>query len=268
MNIERGWKIPEKHQTAHYVASELGELANVLSSGRWSRKAVRSVALSRTIMEEIGIAQAFRGEEIEPMSTEIELSFRASKRRLETESVDHFEMSSETSVNIGSTDMSDEILDEIFEDSADDFHDLDEESDIVNFERESLDELDIRKIQKVAYEVSHDGRIQDYTISVTHTFDDTEVHTTDYTESLERPYFVPVYLNDGASFENKPVAVPILSEQAISDEMKRLDESFTLFLQEDELRPLLELNGQPVQDHYKRILAMKALLLSGFEKHR
>jgi hypothetical protein len=279
MNTERGWRIPKSKQTEEYLTEAAWEFANKLAAGRWGYRSINQVAITRIVSEELGVEVMRTNQDVLPIFTTIELSFRAIKQYIENESgrgsinVPSYTITSTVSQQIDKAEIPKHVLNEMFEDAEEEeapFYDLIDmhgaEDEGAEWIADNLDEFDLTRSQEVEYDINHDGSLEDYSVRYLYLFDDTVVHTVDYTESSNEVLFVPVQTGSGKVYERRPLVVRNVSEERIPAEIEGIDSEFEKFLMERSLRELTEFTAQPREEHIRRILAMIGLLGSGLVK--
>lgn len=274
MNIYRGVQVPKRFQTPQHLAYDADRFANILAAGRWHQKGVHKVEISRLITETIGEELELAGEEIEPIFNEINISFSAVKRYLETEKgerlVPHYKISSSTSQDIEKQEIPSEVLAEILEDAEEEYeeHPLYDVMEDINVDLDSvvdnLDDIDIQRTQKDEYTFNHLGEIEEYSTNYSYMFNDAEVYSQEYDDSPWDFSWVPLQFTDSSIVEARPFLLALLNEESIRSETKNLDASFQEFLFDEDMRKITELGGISRQEHTRRIIGMIGMLSTGF----
>jgi hypothetical protein len=263
MDIYSAKHIVETPQPPEALHEAAWSFANELANDKWSWRKTHKVEITRSITEVLGEEGALKEFEVEPIYTDITISFSALKRyvyegrRLYIEP--EYNLCSTTSQDITKDEMPRNVLVDIVEDLMDE-DDPQLEEDVET----SLDDQDLGRVQEVNYTINKDGNIQHYNLSYSYTIDGNIVHTVEQTESREEVRFTSIRMFDGRALEARPVILAYLNEYGVQSGARDFDDSYNEFLLQQELEKLDELAKIPKEEHTRRALAMIALVSDGF----
>jgi len=274
MNIYRGVRIPERLQTTEHLAAKTYAFANALSAGRWHQGNVPKVEITRSIAEELGSKYTLNNEGVEPIHTEITISFSAIKRLIENSNGDlmlapTYMVTSTTTQDIRKNEIPEVVLDEIFENKEEDDHLVDDLMEATGLDAdditaENFDELELRRVQEDEYTINHLGELRDYSANYSYTFDDVEVHRVGYRHSNSEITWRPMSLADGTEGEGKPFILLALNEDTIKDEVRNIDAAYTEYMETEFVREVTEFGGLSKEEHIRRVLGMISMVSGGF----
>jgi len=164
MDIHSAKHIVETPQPPEALHEAAWSFANKLANDKWSWRKTHKVEITRTITEVLGEERVLNELEVEPIYTDITISFSAMKRyvyegrRLYIEP--EYNLCSTTTQDITKDEMPRNVLIEIVEDLMDE-NDPQTEEDV----EASLDDHDLERVQEVDYTINKDGEIQHYNLN-------------------------------------------------------------------------------------------------------
>ncbi len=282
MNIEgiaRHWN---KKPTRRTLERKLSNFADVLSHGRWRDEHTQMVETTQCVVERLGGGYAIGEYEVDPIFTEVTVSFSA-KKEFEWEdgttyALPRYTITSTVAQDIDKNDIPPYVLDEIMSDAKDDDHLGNDLLDQAGFgalldgidgvddpeEMDNLDQFQIKREQELEYEVLYDGEVDDYTVTNIYSFDDIVMHQVSYRQSDGQVHTRPVTYGDGTLNDRQPLYVPRLTTDAIEAHLTNFDSNAEKFFVEQTLRSLETLSQAPEHEHIRKIIGMLGVVSSGY----